>query len=198
MKIKMKENVKVNSFTFKKRVIEETLELLGRKNNYIENDVWFTAMICFVNNLVENNIIIDTLYDDSNIEAKMYETVEPLYEEYILGNEEYMTSFTDIVEQLLFYMDREVENRHSITGILYDLFGEIGELTQEDLANLVTSAIQLATKAKLSNTAPVKEIPKKTDKEIEKEVKKDIENLKMKALIEQYQRASKSENKDTE
>ena len=36
MEIKLKEQVNVNSLTFKKRVIEEAIELLGRKRNYID------------------------------------------------------------------------------------------------------------------------------------------------------------------
>ena len=39
MEIKLKEQVNVNSLTFKKRVIEEAIELLGRKRNYIDNDI---------------------------------------------------------------------------------------------------------------------------------------------------------------
>lgn len=188
MEIKMKEKVNTNSFTFKKRVIEESIELLGRKMNYVENDVYFVTMISFLNNMVENNLIIETLYDENNLEAKMYEVVEPLFEQYVLADENILTDFNNIAEQIVAYMERETKLRCHVTGYIYDLTQELGGLPVEDLKIMIDSLLNII------GMKSGKVAPKKTDAEIKQEAKQDIENLKMKALIEQFQRESREES----
>lgn len=188
MGIKMKEKVNTGSFTFKKRVIEETVELLGRKMNYVKNDIYFVTMISFLNNMVENNLIIEALYDEKNLEDKMYEVVEPMYEQYILGDEKTLADFNDVAEQIVAYMEREVALRQHLTGFAYDLIQDLGGLQVDELKQMLTSLLNIIG-AKEKRPAP-----KKTDTELKAEVTQDIEDLKMKALIEKFQRESKEES----
>ena len=106
MEIKLKEQVNVNSLTFKKRVIEEAIELLGRKRNYIDNDIDFVVMITFVNGLAENNVVIESLYDEANLETKISTEIEPLFEKEVLNKEDRLAVYKDIVNQMKEYMKR--------------------------------------------------------------------------------------------
>lgn len=184
MEIKMKENVKVDTFTFKKRVIEESLELLGRKRNYVDNDVRFVVMICFLNNMVENNLIIETLHDEEQIENIMIDTVEPLYNEHIKANPNVLAEFNDVVSQLLEYEQREVAMRNTLAGFAYDIITELGDLSYGDAQNLINQIMTLL------QTNIIKPVSKQKDESIKQEVQNDIQDLKMKALIEKFQRES--------
>lgn len=196
MEIKKKENVNVNSYTFKKRVIEEALELLGRKRNYILNDLRFITMITFTNNLVENNLVIESLYNVDDIENKMANIVEPLFKEEVLDKPEALESFNEIVSELQDYMEREVEMRLTISGFLYDFAEDLGGVSMEDLVKLINQTIDrvggLKTK-KLEDS----EIKSEALKDIER-AKKRVEDAKMRALIEKYtkQEGPENESKD--
>lgn len=193
MEIKLKEQVNVNSLTFKKRVIEEAIELLGRKRNYIDNDIDFVVMITFVNGLVENNVIIESLYDEANLETKISTEIEPLFEEEVLNKEDRLAVYKDIVSQMKEYMKREAANRVSIAGVIYDLLEELGNMPVEDLVKNITSIISSGIFNSL-NSSEAKEVePKQTDEEIKQEVLEDIDNLKMKALIEKFTRENKED-----
>ena len=193
MEIKLKEQVNVNSLTFKKRVIEEAIELLGRKRNYIDNDIDFVVMITFVNGLAENNVIIESLYDEANLETKISTEIEPLFEKEVLNKEDRLAVYKDIVSQMKEYMKREAANRVSIAGVIYDLLEELGNMPIEDLVKNITSIISSGMFNSL-NSSEAKEVePKQTDEEIKQEVLEDIDNLKMKALIEKFTRENKED-----
>lgn len=193
MEIKLKEQVNVNSLTFKKRVIEEAIELLGRKRNYIDNDIDFVVMITFVNGLAENNVVIESLYDEANLETKISTEIEPLFEKEVLNKEDRLAVYKDIVSQMKEYMKRETANRVSIAGVIYDLLEELGNMPIEDLVKNITSIISSGIFNSL-NSSEAKEVePKQTDEEIKQEVLEDIDNLKMKALIEKFTRENKED-----
>ena len=193
MEIKLKEQVNVNSLTFKKRVIEEAIELLGRKRNYIDNDIDFVVMITFVNGLAENNVVIESLYDEANLETKISTEIKPLFEKEVLNKEDRLAVYKDIVSQMKEYMKREAANRVSIAGVIYDLLEELGNMPIEDLVKNITSIISSGIFNSL-NSSEAKEVePKQTDEEIKQEVLEDIDNLKMKALIEKFTRENKED-----
>lgn len=193
MEIKLKEQVNVNSLTFKKRVIEEAIELLGRKRNYIDNDIDFVVMITFVNGLAENNVVIESLYDEANLETKISTEIEPLFEKEVLNKEDRLAVYKDIVSQMKEYMKREAANRVSIAGVIYDLLEELGNMPIEDLVKNITSIISSGIFNSL-NSSEAKEVEsKQTDEEIKQEVLEDIDNLKMKALIEKFTRENKED-----
>lgn len=193
MEIKLKEQVNVNSLTFKKRVIEEAIELLGRKRNYIDNDIDFVVMITFVNGLAENNVIIESLYDEANLETKISTEIEPLFEEEVLNKEDRLAVYKDIVSQMKEYMKREAANRVSIAGVIYDLLEELGNMPIEDLVKNITSIISSGIFNSLNSSEAKETEPKQTDEEIKQEVLEDIDNLKMKALIEKFTRENKED-----
>ena len=193
MEIKLKEQVNVNSLTFKKRVIEEAIELLGRKRNYIDNDIDFVVMITFVNGLAENNVVIESLYDEANLETKISTEIEPLFEKEVLNKEDRLAVYKDIVSQMKEYMKREAANRVSIAGVIYDLLEELGNMPIEDLVKNITSIISSGIFNSLNSSEATEVEPKQTDEEIKQEVLEDIDNLKMKALIEKFTRENKED-----
>ncbi len=184
MELKKKENINMG-FTFQKRVIEETLELLGRKRNYIDNDVRFMAMIAFCNNLVENNIIIETLYDETNIVEKVETIIEPFFEEEVINKPTVLEIFYDIVNQITRYMEREYASRNYITGFVYDIAEELGDLSPEGVEEMLKSIMELFP-MKASPIQKREKKQEKTDADIKADVLQDIENLKMKALMEKF------------
>mgnify|MGYP003293953804 FL=1 len=193
MEIKMKEKVNVKGFTFKKRVIEESIELLGRKRNYVLNDIKFVAMIAFTNNLVENNLIIETLYDEKELENKMLEVVEPLFTQEIV-KEGYKESFEEIIMDIEDYMYREYEMRSTISGFLYDLFHDLGEVDINEMANNIKAATEQVVKAIPTKQTLTEDKPFTTDREIKLKALEEVDNLKMKALMEQYINKPQEEN----
>lgn len=184
MEIKMKEKVNTKSFTFKKRVLEEAIELLGRRRNYVTNDIYFITMICFLNNMVENNLIVETLAQEGELEQNMIQFVEPLFESEIVAKEDVLTDYEDLVSQLIDYMEREVYNRTNAVSLFYDLTAELSELTQDEVKTLIQQVLQSIQQNIL------KPEQKHKDEQVKQEVKQDIEDLKMKALIEKFQRES--------
>lgn len=188
MELKFKENIDVNSFTFKKRVIEEGMSLLEYKRNYLSNDINFVCMIAFINNLVENDLIIETLSNGDKIEEKMYTIVEPIFKEKVLSNEEYLDSYRIIVQNIKEYLDREHTIHSNIAGVLFDFIDLFGEVDTKALTDTLTMAMSAFEKK-----ANVKEKPKKTDEQIKEDVLKDIDNMKMKALIEKYKKQEAAE-----
>lgn len=182
MELKLKENINTNSFVFKKRVIEETLSLLGDRNNYIENDVEFMSMISFVNNLVEDNIIIDVL-GDNNIEQNIKEIVEPIFITQVMENEENYKIFSDIVRQTIMYLEREVLNNRHMSSIVHKLGELFADYTLEDLQKLISFVGEALIK---ESVAPIVQ----KQRVIQKVEKTETENKKLEELIKQFQKES--------
>lgn len=191
MEIKMKEKVDINTFTFKKRVIDETLELLGDKYNYVLNDIYFTTMVTFLNSLVENNLILESLSDEKKLEYNMSNIVEPLFKKEVLDVPERYNIYEDIVMQIEQYMNREVELNKTISGLIHNIYNVLGNMSVPDVLNLVNATIEQADKIKQS----LKPSSPEEDEKITQEVKHDIEDLKMQAFIEQFKRKAETEEK---
>lgn len=186
MEFKFKETININSFTFKKQVIEETIDLLGEKKNYVRNDIAFYAMIAFLDNMIEENMLIEALGEDKNLMDKLYDVIEPLYIEHIQKNEENYRVFTDIVEQLEEYFEREVMNKHSIPGLLYTVLDEIGNMKPEEIVKLFELfEQQVLTRMKNNKTVSTKEV-QKPQKEKQLQMDEPIDNKKIEELINEF------------
>lgn len=197
MDLKLRNNVNIEGFTFQKRVIEESLELIGRKKNYIDNDIKFVVMLAFCNNLVQDNLIIESLYDEDKLEEKIENIVEPFFREQVLNIPEIKEIFDGIVCQIISYMDREYNSRNHISGFIYDLFSDLGDLTMDDIEKLLKSIMTLIPMRDNKIAAPGKIESKQNDREIKQEVLNDIENLKMKAFMEKFARENNEDRKES-
>ena len=191
MNIKMKENVEVNTFTFKKRIIDETLELLGDKYNYVLNDIYFTTMVTFLNGLVENNLILDSLSDEKKLEQNMYSIIEPMFKKEVLDIQERYDVYEDIVMQIEQYLNREVELNKTVSGLIHNIYKMLGDMSVTDVLSIINNAVEQAEKIKQA----AKPINPEEDKKIEKEIKQDIEDLKMQAFIEQFKKKAEADKK---
>ena len=180
MELKLKEGVKVNSFTFKKEVEENVLAFF-EKENFLENDVFFYTMIGMLDAMAENNVIIEALADDDKIMETMVKDIEPLYEQYIKNNEENYKVFLNIVEDISSYNKRAVENKRTLGGILYKLSDALGNLTMEDLEKF-SGFIQ---KSLIDSLNQQKKIGSQFTPE-EKQLVQDSISTKMDDLIKKY------------
>lgn len=186
MEFKFKETINVNSFTFKKQVIEETIDLLGEKKNYVRNDIAFYAMIAFLDNMIEENMLIEALGEDKNLMDKLYDVIEPLYIEHIQKNEENYKVFIDIVEQLEEYFEREVMNKHSIPGLLYTVLEEIGNMKPDEIVKLFELfEQQVLTRMKDNKKVSTKEV-QKPQREKQLQMDEPIDNKKIEELINEF------------
>lgn len=186
MEFKFKETINVNSFTFKKQVIEETVDLLGEKKNYVRNDIAFYAMIAFLDNMIEENMLIEALGEDKNLMDKLYDVIEPLYIEHIQKNEENYRVFIDIVEQLEEYFEREVMNKHSIPGLLYTVLEEIGNMKPDEIVKLFELfEQQVLTRMKDNKKVSTKEV-QKPQREKQLQMDEPIDNKKIEELINEF------------
>lgn len=200
MEIKFKENVNVESFTFKKAVEENVLSMIELNNKYLYNDICFYTMIAFLNNLADGDAVIDILSKEDTTLEVIENEIEPLFKEKVLSNEEYNKAFDEIVADLNDYYYEDVLNKRTITGLLYSIAGTLSEFSEADIEGMVKtmqSAIEQAA-TKMNVALPDIDIkPKKKGVDgglTEEQVKSDIDNLKMKALVEQYTRIDKKED----
>ena len=200
MEIKFKENVNVESFTFKKAVEENVISMIELNNKYLHNDICFYTMIAFLNNLCEDNTIIDLLSAEDKTLDNIENEIEPLFKEKIINNEEYLKAFNEIVDDLSNYYCEDVLNKRTISGLLYSIAGTLSEFSEADLTGLVKTMKEAIEQGADKLNINIPEIKAKMKQAVdgetltEEEVKKDIENLKMKALVEKYTRLDNKEN----
>lgn len=200
MEIKFKENVNVESFTFKKAVEENVISMIELNNKYLHNDICFYTMIAFLNNLCEDNTIIDLLSAEDKTLDNIENEIEPLFKEKIINNEEYLKAFNEIVNDLSDYYYEDVLNKRTIGGLLYSIAGTLSEFSEADLAGMVKAMKEAIEQGADKLNINIPEIKAKMKQAVDGEtlteegVKKDIENLKMKALVEKYTRLDNKEN----
>lgn len=202
MEIKFKENINVESYTFKKAVEENVLSMIELNNKYLYNDICFYTMIAFLNNLAEGDSIIEILSDENTTLSTIENKIEPLFKEKVLDNEEYLKAFNEIVSDLNDYYYEDVLNKRTISGLLYSIAGTLSEFSEADIEGMVKTmqkAIE-QTASKLNVSMPdLEAIAKKKETVVdggltEEQVKSDINDLKLKALVEQYTRIDEKEN----
>jgi len=200
MEIKFKENVNVESFTFKKAVEENVISMIELNNKYLHNDICFYTMIAFLNNLCEDNTIIDLLSAEDKTLDNIENEIEPLFKEKIINNEEYLKAFNEIVNDLSDYYYEDVLNKRTIGGLLYSIAGTLSEFSEADLTGMVKAMKEAIEQGADKLNINIPEIKAKMKQAVNDEtlteegVKKDIENLKMKALVEKYTRLDNKEN----
>ena len=185
MEYKIKENVKVDSLTFRKKVLEETIDLMGVIKNYTASDLEFNLMLGFLDNLIDGNSLLEALAHSSGLLEEIESKVEPLFNEVVVGNELYLHIYNSLYEELKEYAEREIVNNHNITGLLYNIIEELGSLTQEEMMAAINQLVMWAANKFVPMTAPKKE--EKEDKKQKIETAPvEIQDQKMLELIEKF------------
>lgn len=185
MEYKIKENVKVDSLTFRKKVLEETIDLMGVIKNYTASDLEFNLMLGFLDNLIDGNSLLEALAHSSGLLEEIESKVEPLFNEVVVGNELYLHTYNSLYEELKEYAEREIVNNHNITGLLYNIIEELGSLTQEEMMAAINQLVMWAANKFVPMTAPKKE--EKEDKKQKTETAPvEIQDQKMLELIEKF------------
>ena len=185
MEYKIKENVKVDSLTFRKKVLEETIDLMGVIKNYTASDLEFNLMVGFLDNLIDGNSLLEALAHSSGLLEEIESKVEPLFNEVVVGNELYLHAYNSLYEELKEYAEREIVNNHNITGLLYNIIEELGSLTQEEMMAAINQLVMWAANKFVPMTAPKKE--EKEDKKQKTETAPvEIQDQKMLELIEKF------------
>jgi hypothetical protein len=183
MEYKLKENVKVDSLTFRKKVLEETIDLMGVIKNYTTTDLEFNLMLGFLDNIMDGNSLLEVLAHSKGLIEEIENKIEPLFNEVVVSNELYLQAYNDLYNELKEYADREIINNHNITGLLYNIMEELGNLSQEDMMAAVNQVLVWAT----NKFVPVAKAS--TEKKEEKKVETtstDVQDQKMLELIEKF------------
>ena len=185
MEYKLKENVNVNSLTFRKKVIEETIDLMGGIKNYTKTNIEFNLMLGFLDNVIDGDTLLESLAESTRLLNEIEDKIEPLYQEIIIGNAKNLEVFNSLLQELIDYCDREVESNRRITGLLYTLLDEMGNLSQEEIINLINQTVELAANhfVPKQKAATVKDEETKSIKTAE-EIK--IENEKILELVNKF------------
>lgn len=188
MEYKIKENVNVNSLTFKKKVLEETIDLMGVIRNYTHSDLEFNLMLGFLDNLIDGNSLLEALAHSTGLIAEIESKVEPLFNEVVVKNEEYYKVYNSLYNEMKDYAEREVTNNHNITGLLYTLIDELGSLTQEEMMAAINQLVMWAANKFVPMTASKKEEKeeKKDNKQKIETAPVEIQDQKMLELIEKF------------
>lgn len=191
MKFIPKENVIVNSITFKKTVEENVIDFMGDRTNYFKGDIEFYSMICFLDQLSNDSSIIKLVAKTGDLLEEMYSEIEPIFKEYVLDNEENKIIFEQIVEDLLEYFYNEIENNRHGSIMIKKTLQELGSLTPQDIQTISQSLLKQITSFDFTQISKAlnnkKEEPIEEEKVLTEEtVKEDIDNLKMKQLMSQY------------
>lgn len=191
MKFIPKENVIVNSITFKKTVEENVIDFMGDRTNYFKGDIEFYSMICFLDQLSNDSSIIKLVAKTGDLLEEMYSEIEPIFKKYVLDNEENKIIFEQIVEDLLDYFYNEIENNRHGSIMIKKTLQELGSLTPQDIQMISQSLLKQITSFDFAQIS--KALNNKKEESIEEEkvlteetVKEDIDNLKMKQLMSQY------------
>ena len=191
MKFIPKENVIVNSITFKKTVEENVIDFMGDRTNYFKGDIEFYSMICFLDQLSNDSSIIKLVAKTGDLLEEMYSEIEPIFKEYVLDNEENKIIFEQIIEDLLDYFYNEIENNRHGSIMIKKTLQELGSLTPQDIQTISQSLLKQITSFDFTQISKAlnnkKEEPIEEEKVLtEENVKEDIDNLKMKQLMSQY------------
>lgn len=177
MKFKQKEAFNFKSFTERKRIIEEVLDLLVVRSNFTSTDIHFYTMMAFVNAMVEENIIVYCMAEEDKLMDKLLNEVEPAFEE-LTQDDMIYGYYHSIVDEVEDYMLREFENNQSFVSIINRGLEMLGELDYvkvfETIRSLMPETIQ-------------KEMPKTT-------AIAEEESQKIKDLISKYTKEATEEN----
>ena len=121
--------------------------------------------------------------------SELEDTIEPLYKDVVVSNELYLQVYNELLKEIIDYADREVENNHNLTGLLYNIIDGLGELKQEDIM-FVLNQVAVWAANKFVPTSEQKELIKKEkNTKIETEKKEssiDVQDQKMLDLIEKF------------
>ena len=164
MDYQIKENVNVNSLTFRKKVLEEAIDLMGVINNYTMTNIEFNLMLGFLDNVIEGDTLLKNLAESTRLVNELEDSIEPLYQNIIVNNENYLSVFNGMLEELKDYCDREVQNNKGITGVVHTIIDELGSLSLEEIMNMINQTVELAAnhfvpktkEQSLKETRPVK------------------------------------------
>ena len=187
MDYKLKENINVNSLTFKKQVLEEAIDLMGVITNYTQSNLDFNLMLAFLDNMIEGNTLLEELAKSTRLINELESNIEPLFKQVILDNELHLAVFNELSAELVDYANREVINNHNITGLLYNIIDGLGELNQDDVMVMLDQVVTWAankfvpiTKEKTQKTKTINNINTKEEENIE------VQDQKMLDLIEKF------------
>lgn len=183
MEYKLKENVKVDSLTFKKKVLEEAIDLMGVIKNYTNTNIEFNLMLGFLDNMVEGDTLLKSLAESTKLVNEIENTIEPLYQDVILNNENNLKVFNELFDELKEYCDREVENNRRITGLLNSIIEELSALSPEEVIATINQIVDFASNHFVPKAKEQKVQVEKTIKPAE-EIK--IENEKILELVNKF------------
>lgn len=187
MKLNIKENIE-KDYTFKKKVLDEAIELFGENENYTDTDLEIYLMISFLDNLTEGNQLLMLLSKEDDLLSLLQNDIEPLFKTLVVDDEKMI--YDILLQQYKDFVARKMQNDRSGVVIINRILKDLSQLSVDDIVEKLSPILQnlgIETK-EIKNK--VKSLQKNTmsDEDTLKAVKDDLENAKMKALIEKYSR----------
>lgn len=182
MKYKLNGLGNVDRLSTQKEIITTAMELIGDVNIVTETDIKLSLMLAFVIVLENEHKVMEDLNNSDNIQINVITDVEPAFYDIILKDEKATEIYQILLKDLIKYYDEKRKYSSSSIGFLSSFFEELQTLTKDDIIKIIKSFKDTLI-PKIEESKEIKD-----DKELKKEAMEDVNELKMKALIEKYQR----------
>ena len=188
MKYKLNGLSNVSNISTQKEIITTAIDLMGEGYIFTIPEMELAVMIAMVVVLENDKKVLDDLDKSDNIQNTIILDVEPAFNEIIMEDDNGRKIFYKLCDCLRMYYDAQLKASTTVAGLLTNLANSLQTLdldTVLKVANQIKdNLITKKTEIEKDKEAPVE----KTDEEIKQEMIDEIDNAKMKALIEKYQR----------
>ena len=188
MKYKLNGLSNVSNISTQKEIITTAIDLMGEGYIFTIPEMELAVMIAMVVVLENDKKVLDDLDKSDNIQNTIILDVEPAFNEIIMEDDNGRKIFYKLCDCLRMYYDAQLKANTTVAGLLTNLANSLQTLdldTVLKVANQIKdNLITNKTEIEKDKEAPVE----KTDEEIKQEMIDEIDNAKMKALIEKYQR----------
>lgn len=190
MKYKLNGLQNVSKISTKKEIITTAIDLMGEGDLFTKTDIELTLMLAMVIVLENDYKVMDELNNSDNIEVNIITDIEPAFYETIMNSEEGKTVYHELVQQLIDYYNRKNELGKSLLGNIKTLIDGLSTIDMDTIIKLLPNLKQDFNNKTAELTDDLdnnKTVAKDENKDMVNALE-NIDNLKMKALIEKYQR----------
>lgn len=132
MNLTIRENINKESTVLKHKIGLETITLLEDRGNILTSEIEIYAMVSLVDSFVNENLIQMITEDEREFAEIVEADIEPLFEE-IIQKYEYKDIYDEIVEDIVYYKEKDDADSHSLLGLLNIFFNALTEQNWEDL-----------------------------------------------------------------
>ena len=178
----------MSNISTQKEIITTAIDLMGEGYIFTIPEMELAVMIAMVVVLENDEKVLDDLDKSDNIQNTIILDVEPAFNEIIMKDDNGRQMFYKLCDCLRIYYDAQLKANTTVAGLLTNLANSLQTLDLDTILKMANqikdNLIEKKAEIKKDKETPVE----KTDEEIKQEMIDEIDNAKMKALIEKYQR----------